>query len=167
MKKYFLFFFILILFFQKDTILRTLHFSGSIIQLYQQSQTELTSHLTIDITQEEFESLKRNNKELIWKGAYYEIISTQLMDNNKLHIALHADHWETQVYQWIETFNQTSSSDLPLKGVEKIKWWVDQLPFSSLPSAGIISELTSVCSSSYNQHYSTPFLGIELPPPNL
>jgi DNA mismatch repair ATPase MutL len=167
MKKGILFLFILILFFQKNSILRTLYFAKTVIQHFQSKETNLITDLTIELTAAELQKFSSQRNEIFWNGTFYEIVSRESVNNGNIRLSLHTDHWETKIHEIIQDFNQPYSSTLPIKGIENLKWWLDEiLGIYQCPTLFSANKLILIVDFP-TMKYTKPLIGVEIPPPNL
>lgn len=167
MKKGILYLSILILFFQKDSILRTLYFSKTVIQHFHSKETNLITDLTIELTESQWQEYSAQRNEIFWNGTFYEIVSRKYVSNGNVRLSLHTDHWETKIHEIIQDFNQPYSSTLPIKGIENLKWWLDEIMDIYQCLTHFSANKLILIVDFPTMKYTQPLIGVEIPPPNL
>jgi hypothetical protein len=167
MKKWGVYILILLLFFQKDSLIRTLRNIQSVIQIYEQQKSTYADSFFLEISSQEWENNQREQKEFIWKNTIHDIVSIEKLPNGNLKLEMHADQWETHIHEWIKAIKEIPETDDPIIGIDQIKWCFEG-PLNTHLNENAKVQLLNTEKENLPQHlYESPHLGIEVPPPVL
>jgi hypothetical protein len=164
MKKWPIYMLMVILFIQKDNLLLTLHFSQRIIQFQQQHCVHNQDYSIIEISDDQWKEIQLDEHEVIWNHVLHEVVHTEMQENGMVRLTLHPDLWETKVAQLIRNISESTEQQIPVVGIEFMKWWLEKILITSPPNKA--TDLPLRCSnSSLSTHYCSPTFGIKAPPP--